>query len=165
MTEQPDLVTMLEAQRREAVKLRFEVTPLPITATVPQVLASLLDVRQRLDRVEELLGQAVRVRAAVHRQRALDQAAADDDWDTAVTAARAAPVTRGDEYSSARERAAAANLSTMSARRTARRSVELAQRCDEAVDLIRLSHRGLGDIRQDHLAILRALQFETTLDR
>jgi hypothetical protein len=161
-----DLVTTLDQFVNEARDLRTGIPTMPGTQAAPhEVHEYLLDVRRRLDRVEHLLATASRVRAHARRFAARDAQAAEDDWDDAVLKVRSAPVRRGDEFSSARERAAEANLASMTARRTARDSAENAALADECVEVLRLIHRGLDGVRHDTLTLLRLLQFESHLER
>lgn len=137
---------------------------LPGPHTSPQdVLNCLLDVRQRLDRTEELYRLTLMLRNAVHRSWTTHRHAVEDAWDTAATESRKGAVR--DEYSSAKERQAMTNLAVLDLRRSERELGDAARVADEHVETIRLMHRGLADIRQDVLAILRAQQFESTLDR
>lgn len=155
----------LETFIEEARALR-EVDPMPDTQAPPhEVHTYLLDVRRRLDRIEQILALATRARAHAKRQAATATAAADDDWDAAVTRLRNQPVRRGDEYSSARERAAEANLECLSARKNARSATDALSHADELLDVVRLLHKGLDGIRQDTLTTLRLVQFESHLER
>src|SRR6188768_2354030 len=89
----------------EALVLRAGAGFPPIDGGPSDILPSLIDVRQRLDRVEELLRSALVVRANVAADHDLAKAEADDAFDTEITAARSG---RGDgEFTTARERHAA----------------------------------------------------------
>lgn len=95
---------------------------------------------------------------------------AEDAWDRASQLvreqARNIPVTRrSDEFLTGKERAADTNLAVLDQRIAARQAADLAHTCDEAVDVLRLSHRGLDGVRQDLLTILRTLAFESHLER
>jgi hypothetical protein len=137
---------------------------LPVSATASQeLLACLLDVRQRLDRMEELLASALQLRSLSAKQHTAARIIADDAWDQAATVARQSAVR--DEYSSAKERTAATNLEVLDLRRAERRTDQLARDCVDAVTFLRLRYDGLAGIRQELLALIRARQFETTLDR
>jgi len=161
-----DLADRLNTHLTEAILLRGELPPMPGTQAAPhEVHEHLLDVRRRLDRVEHLLALGLRVRAMAHRGVARSTADAEEAWDDAILRVRSAPVRRGDEYSSARERAAEANLATIEARRAVRAAQDAASHCDEAVDVLRTLHRGLDSVRQDTLAVLRLMQFESHLER
>lgn len=160
-----EIISALAEFVRESLELRV-LAEMPVTDSAPaEVLGSLRDVRRRLDRTEEILARAVRLKARAHRAATLANASADDAWDQAIRRTRAAPIQAGGEYSSARERHAEANLAILDLRHAARRATDLAHHCDEAVDVIRLAHRGLEGARQDTLAVLRAYAFESHLER
>lgn len=159
-----DLVQVLTGYVREVLDLRMG-AELPATVAPADALASLQDIRRRIDRAEELHSRAIRVRARAHRAAHAADAEADDAWDQAIKRVRGQPVTPGGEYASARERHAAANLDIIDLRHTARRARETAHHCDEALDVIRLAHRGLDGVRQDALAVLRTYAFESHLER
>lgn len=161
----PEIRDRLDAYLREALELRFAGEHPNPGAGPAAVLASLLDVRVRLDRVEELLVQTLRIRARARSAADHAEAVAADAWDRSVDGARSAPVVRGDEYSSAKERYAAANLAVLDLRIAGRSAQDLAGACESAVDVLRLTHRGLEGVRHDYLAIIRSQQFESTLDR
>lgn len=148
----------------ESHELRGGAT-LPHPDAGPKELAdALLDIRARLDRVEYLLQHAMRIRnAARHRATALRQIA-DDAWDKAITAQRNTPVRR-DDYATGKERHAEANLAVMTDLRAARDAEAVHASCADSVELLRLHHRGLADMRQDVLALLRVFQFESNLER
>ncbi len=161
-----EIPAVLDEYLSEAQDLRTSLPPMPDTQAAPaEVHDYLLDVRRRLDRMEHLLATAVRVRGRVRRAAANATHQADDDWDEAILKVRAAPVRRHDEYSSAKERSAEANLATMTARRAARAAADLASTCDEAAEVLRLLHNGLDNVRRDTLTVLRLVQFESHLER
>lgn len=148
----------------EAKQLRDGLPAMPDTHAAPyEVHDYLLDVRRRLDRVEHLLGAAARVRSAARGFATRAGYEADDEWDAAIVKINNRPVVR--EFSSARERAAEANLATLDARRRARESAAYLAIADDAVESLRLIHRGLDGVRHDTLTILRLVQFESHLER
>lgn len=154
----------------EAVILRFD-TPSPsFDADPAEILTALQDVRRRLDRVEELYANSMRVKAQAQRDRAVCQALADDAWDTAITGARTgrrtvAVINTRDEFVSAKERDAEANLATVEHRRKARQADDAYTAIAANVEVLRTIHRGLDSVRHDLLTVLRTLAFESTLDR
>lgn len=154
---------ILDEYSNESIALRMAAKLPGAHATTETLLDCLLDIRQRLDRVEELYGNALRLRVEAHRQHTACRIVADDAWDAAAVGQRQSAVR--DEYSSAKERTAATNLEVLDLRRAERKAEQLVRVCDAAVELIRLRHRGLADVRQDVLQIIRARQFESTLDR
>lgn len=151
----------------EARELRSTLPPMPDThASVADMHDYLLDVRRRMDRIEYIVGLVARIRAAVKRLAVSTGEAADDAWDEAIVAVRNKPVRRAnEEYSSARERAAEANLDIFAIRREARNAAENLAHADEALDAVRLIHRGLDGVRHDTLTVLRLVQFESSMER
>lgn len=160
-----DIPTVLASYIEETQTLTRG-TALPTGVPAPAAVIELLaDARQRLDRVEALLAAVIRIRARAHRAANAAKADASDAWDKAAMRRRASSVQRGDEFYSARERDAEANLASLDLIHTHRRAAELAHHCDEAHDVIRLHHRGLDSFRQDLHAVMRAMTFEHHLER
>ena len=156
----------LEALIVEALELRFA-GKLPVAPAAPTtVLDALIDTRARLDRIEELLGRCLRLRAVAAQTHAMAVATADDAWDVVIHRLRTAPVSAGaNEYSTKGERHAEANLATLDLRHAVRTAAERLHHCDKAVDVIRLAHRGLDGVRSDLHTWLRSAAFESHLDR
>jgi len=161
---QDDIGVFLDHAGTEAIKLRAGAV-LGGSNEPAYLAVDLREVRGRQDRIEELLRNAVRLRARVQRAAQLTQHRLDDATDQALHTNRTASVTPLGEYSSARERTAEANLATIDLRVAARDAHQLAHRCDETVDVLRLTHRGLDGVRQDIHALLRASAFESHLER
>jgi hypothetical protein len=149
----------------EALKLRFDVHMPSVGASPEQLSESLLDVRRRLDRVEDLVGRSVLLTAACRQGYLALKADADDDWDQALVRQRKTPVGHNDEFAAAKERYALATMDVLDKRRIERSARELADHAVAATEVLKLSLRGLSETRQDLLGLLRHIQFETTLDR
>lgn len=160
-----DLDQFVSTMINEVLTLRTTVQWPSLEAGPSELLHFLLDIRKRQDRVEEIFSSVVRLRSRAQRVSSIADAVVEDAWDKAAVKRRGAGVQRGDEFSSARERHAEANLDVLDLRHAARQAAQQAQLADEAVDVIRLAHRGLDGVRQDVLTVLRALQFETHLER
>lgn len=161
-----DIAAILHGYVTEARTLRAGLDPLPGSESAPaDIVEYLRNVRARIDRVEHLLTTTVVLRGRAVRVATARTQDADDDWDEAIVRVRSAPVRRNDEYSSARERNAEANLATLEARRVAREAAEFQHLCEEAVEALRLIHRGLDGVRHDTLTVLRLAQFESHLER
>lgn len=158
-----ELSGLLDDYRAEVIELRMGAVLPGAYASTQDLLDSLLDVRQRVDRVEEILGNVLRLRATAALKHTAIRIQVDDAWDEAAVRQRASSVR--DEYSSAKERTAATNLEVLDLRRIERVADGVTRRCDEAVEFIRLRYRGLTDVRQDLLTIIKARQFESSLDR
>lgn len=160
-----ELRNALTTMVAEALDLRFGGKIPAAGASLAEIEDALLDIRRRLDRIEELLGRAIRAKARAARAAALATHTADDAWDKAIHGQRTAPVMRGGEYSSAKERHAEANLATMTERIAARNAADLVAVCDEAAEVLRLAWRGMDGARQDLLALMRSTAFESHLER
>jgi hypothetical protein len=136
---------------------------MPYAEAAPQVvLDSLLEARWKADRVENLHVQALQIRAQVARMANSLRAQADDAWTTALVKARSA---RRAEFEGPRERYADADLASLTEKRDARKADDLLSLADEVSDVIRVSFRGLNEVIQDHRTWLRALQFQTYLEK
>jgi len=127
------------------------------------LLEVLVDVRSRLDQVEEFLTQLTRLRGAARRATRQAKDAADDGWNASVTGGQRR---RGDFGEAApRERYAQADLAVLDQRREERRMAHRASVADEAVELTQLAYRGLSDTRRDLHVLLRAIEIENSLER
>lgn len=152
---------------KEALDLRFAQrggeSLVPDQGSSP-VLNGLLSVRARLDRLEELLASATRARGRAARATAIAKAVSDDAWDS-QSQVELQRTQRHGEFVAPRERYANSNLETLNQKRDFRAAERLQHCADEAYEVIRLVYRGLDGVRQDHLAVIRALSFESHLER
>ncbi len=130
-----------------------------------RILDTLLQVRVRVDRVEELFGRLLTARGQISRAAQHKRSEVSDAFDTALTRQRKSPVSLDADFLGAKERYAMANLEVLEARHKLRDLDEIASTADTIVEVARLNYRGLTDLRHDLLTMLRAAQFETTLDR
>ena len=127
------------------------------------LLEVLVDVRSRLDQVEEFLTQLTRLRGAARRATRQAKDAADDGWNASVTGGQRR---RGDFGEAApRERYAQADLAVLDRRREERRMAYRVSVAEEAVELTQLAYRGLSDTRRDLHVLLRAIEIEHSLER
>jgi hypothetical protein len=158
-----DLKTRLEVWTTEVVELRFQEGDNPDPTDSPQeTLLKLQRVRQRVDRVEEILLSVTRVKGAAHRQAAISKALYDDRWDQAANEAARSPVRQ--EYQGPRERYAQFNLTALVEKHKSRQDENTCMTVDTAYDVVKLASSGLNGLRQDLLTVLRALQFQSTLE-
>lgn len=148
----------------EAMTLRAEASFPPAGADTHTLWTSLQDTRQRLDRVEELLVQVLRIHGRAHRHGLSSAATAKEAWSRAVRAIATAPSIRGPEFQGPRERYAEADLVTLEDQRAALAAELLVAEAVEAREVLRTLHRGLDGLRQDHVTALRAFQFATSLE-
>jgi hypothetical protein len=127
------------------------------------LLEVLVDVRSRLDQVEEFLTQLTRLRGAARRAARQAKDVADDAWNASVTGGQRR---RGDFGEAApRERYAQADLAVLDRRREERRMAYRVSFAEEAVELTQLAYRGLSDTRRDLHVLLRAIEIENSLER
>jgi len=124
---------------------------------------SLLRVRARLDRVDELLAKATR---AKHRaSRALEEARweASNAWNKASTSNNTN--SRFQDYSTGKERDAVATLATFDLQREVHRLTRMVDVTVEAWTVIKQLYWSMDSLRNDHVSVLRNIQFESSLDR
>lgn len=160
-----DIKAVCDGIIEEALDLRFG-AKIPVHPAAPStILETLLDVRARLDRVDELLAKALRMHSAVQEALTVATAEYDDAWDQEITRLKNSPVRQGSEYTTAKERHAEANLATLNLRFKVRSTERVARHCQSAVDLVRLTNRGLESVRQDLRTWLDGLRYESHLDR
>lgn len=163
-------LTKVEEQILEWVKtaldMRYQTQPeyLGPDSGPQEVLKSLLSVRARLDCTEELMSRVIRARGRVSRAMAAAKAVAEDAWDSQVKVEREKSSRHG-EFEAPRERYANANLETLNQKRDLRAAERLMSSVDEAHAVIQLVYRGLDGVRQDHLAILRTMQYQSHLEQ
>jgi hypothetical protein len=157
-----DVRATLTTYLDEVLSLRFGYQPPKPGQPLSTHLDTLLDVRQRLDRIEELLVRAVQVRGVARRKAEHATAVADDAFDKAIHNAR---LGAAGEFTSAKERTAEANLDSLDTRREARSANLLAEYCDQHVELLKLTHRGLDSARHDLLTTMRVFHVESALER
>jgi len=162
------LADELEVLVTEAVELRFGARSFPEDVQIHPDLVQLilLDARKRLDRMEELLVTAIRVRGRARGAASARQNEVDDEWARAIDRSRKdARRTSGNDYSGAKERYAEADLAVLELRIKQRQAQAFADQAQVAYDVVRVCHRGLDTLRGDCVAYLRSLQFESSLER
>lgn len=130
-----------------AIKLRFEFKYPEFGAEAIELHRALVSVQQSLTMLEELLGSAVGLKASLDRKTAHARMVWQEAWDRAISK----PTKRITltEYATGKEKAAEANLASLSEARELRKQEELQSLGAEAVDVIRLHYYGLDKIRQD----------------
>lgn len=162
------MADQLESLVTEAVTLRFGARDFPEDTQIHPDLVQLilLDTRKRLDRVEELLVTAIRVRGRARGVASNRQNEVDDEWARAIDVARKDHRrAAGTDYSGAKERYAEADLAVLDLRIKQRQAQTFADQAQTAYDVVRVCHRGLDTLRGDCVAYLRSLQFESSLER
>lgn len=135
--------------------------PLPLTEM-------LVTVRARMDAIEVLQDEIIAFRTRARVLLKESEAAVDDKWAERVVQP---PSTRrrasfdGTFDTAPRERYAQADLAVLEDRRKARRRDRVMDACNDAVDRVRVTYRGLDGVRMDLHAMLRGLSVETRLER
>lgn len=156
-----DVLTTVQEWVKQALELRYSRTLPAVEEGLQGSLHALLDCRQALDRVEELLSKAQRLRAELSRQENAARTLYDDAWDqrsreTAKTAR---------EYVSAKERHADISLDVMALAISARQKATLLSHVDEAESVIRLTHRGLDGLRMDIHRMMGAYSHQSYVEQ
>jgi hypothetical protein len=152
---------------QEALELRYgSESEIPAYGSDPQVVfESLLDTRRKIDRVEGILASVEQANGRVDRMLAVTEFARDAAWDEALKANRKAGIRGGgSDFQGPRERYADANLATLKERRDAHEIDVLSRSAKTAATVVRQCLRGLNGVREDHLAILRAMNIGTRLE-
>jgi uncharacterized protein (DUF1800 family) len=140
--------------------------PVPAADEDPREVHRLLreDLRSRLDRAEVLMAQMARYRRRARRGAARLKAEADDAYDTELAELAKKAVRL--EYQSVHDRIAMAKVASSPQRREARAAERLADRVDEAEEVMKGMFFGLRDVRRELLATLeKFLPFESSLER
>ncbi len=169
MSALADLCEQLEHYTDEVLELRYSAAGdpsgapgLPDSGTpLDDVLVSLVATRRRIDRVEELLSEAVLARGRIRRLTDHVEAQASNAWDEAVTTD---PRISSGSFVAPKEKYAQANLATMSLRRQVVEAKAALSRADDAVEIIRQAHRGLDSLRYDHVVMIRAATVLNSLE-
>lgn len=129
--------------------------------SVDGILASLLRVRKRLDRVEELLSTLIRYRGKLRREVEVLEAAAQEVWDETLVND---PRLNARDFVAPKERYAHANLASMTQRRQVLKAKDAENRADTAYEVVRQAHKGLDALRYDHVILLRAATLMSSLE-
>lgn len=119
-------------------------------------------VRQRADRVDELLAKVTRAKGRAKRAQDQAQFSAELAYDEAM---RDNAANRRAEFVTAKEKHADAALDSLEQRRLAHHAARLVSVTAEAYDVVNQVHWQLDAIRKDTRSTLHALQFEASLER
>jgi hypothetical protein len=158
-----DIDPLVQPWLAEVSMLRGEVRELvPEHGDMPdKAYRALLAVRAALDRVEEILSNAVALRSGAEMSARDKADLAATELDRAIVARSA----RARDFESARERIAAASIDVIQYTQQARAAQKLADQAISVEARIRLAHRGLDATRSDMTAVLRHLAWESSMDR
>lgn len=146
----------------ECQELRFSVSAGDYGDHITTIHKNLVEVRQALDRVEEVYANVIRAKGRIDQAVANRLAARDDKWDDAARdphkafkLADPAP----------RERYAHYNLMAMTATKSLREAEKLQRLAKTTLEVVKLFHDGLNNIRWTLDARLRSTNIETRLER
>jgi hypothetical protein len=156
LTTQNQLQDNLVQYIEDTIAFRFEAVIPNFQADAVEIHSALIDTQDRLSRIERLLSNAVRVKAAADRKVAMFKMNYQEQWDRAIVKVNSRPTLN--EYATGKEKAAEANLATLEVQRQLRREEELQSFANEAVDVIKLHYYGLDKVRQD---LRKRLDLET----
>lgn len=131
-------------------------------ADAQEVMHFLRRVRVRSDRVDFLLSRTTQAKARAKRAQEHAQFQADLAFDTA---AQQNGANRRQEFVTAMERKADANLDSLEQRRMAHHAARLVSITTEVHEVVNQVHWQLDAIRKDLRSTLHALQFESGLER
>ena len=133
----------------------------PVESGLDVVLASLLRVRKRLDRVEELLSTLIRVRGRYRVSAEVIEAQYQQAWDDALTSD---PRLQAREFVAPREKYAHADLAAFTQKRTLLKAKDSLAQIEDGVEQVRLAHKGLDSLRYDHVVLIRAATVMSSLE-
>jgi hypothetical protein len=136
----------------------------PLGSGPEEYRAALIEARGKLDRVEEILGQTLRMRGGMQRRAVQCEQAAEDRWNQLADEARRTGHTSRD-YEGAKERYASFTVRCMDEIRMARQWRLAADLAADLVERARTTHFGLKDVRGELIEHLRAFVLESNLDR
>lgn len=154
----------MDSWTEQSIILRQFEVPLA-TAPPADVLERLVEVRGKLDGLEEIYSQAIALRGTVRRG---DNAAKDkerDAWDEEYQRRKQAGRFHDSDYKSGREKEAEINLAIRPVRLSSREIRDLLDAMNEVLDRLRVKYFALRDIREELLQRGRAVTFESHLDR
>jgi hypothetical protein len=150
-----EIITQAQVCRAEITKLY------PAKGATPgEVVESLQAIRPWLDELETLVVALRRYRSVSERALATAKSAAEDRWDQAARGKGGSVRDAGP-----RERYAHFNLESFEERRTQREAEALHSETTAAFDAVQAMFRGAESIRHDLHVLIRAAQFESSLER
>lgn len=131
----------------DVLSTRFDFVIPRFDASVAVLEGATLDLTERLTKLESLLSQAIRAKAALDRSTTLLRLEYQAKWDSAISGRGKRPTFN--DYASGKEKAAEANLATFEEQKKLNAVEQDLAFANEAVDIARLHYYGLDKIRQD----------------
>jgi hypothetical protein len=120
-----------------------------------------MDIRAKLDRVEQILVLLTRYRFNCWKSEQDSKWEAEEAWDAAATSTGSS---RARDAYGPRERYAYYNIASLDLQRRHRSMSEMYKRVDAAIEAVRIIHRGLESVRQDYHMAMRSVSIETRLE-
>ncbi len=142
-----ELQEKLTKYLEEAIALRFEFTNPEFGDGPVELHHSLVAIQTSLTGLEDYLSKSMRAKSMLERKLNSAKMKHQESWDTAIVKTLNRPTLS--EYSTGKERAAEANLATLTQAIALRQLEEVKSFADEAVEIIRLHYYGLDKVRQD----------------
>jgi hypothetical protein len=142
-----------------------QVRPPGIDAMPHEIVATMIQIRANLDRMQELLTAAQLRRHGAQAQFRADEQAAQTVWDQAATKPRGVRLGNSDSFEGPRERYSQFNLVALEARMKAMETQREFEGWDVCYRATQSYYRNLDGARLDLHARLRAMQFESSLER
>jgi hypothetical protein len=163
-TEAPALTGARQALK-EIISLR-EFPRLPAGVGLQEIVDALVDLRARIDRVDELVNVIGQLRSRVKADSLERDFVAEQAWNQSVSAQKpSGGVIWGDSSSAPRERYATASLETLPLQRDRLATAKLLVSMDSLHESARTFQYGLNGYRSDLSTRLRAVQFLMTLEQ
>lgn len=147
MTSNQELQTNLEQYIEDTIEARFDFAVPGFDAGPVELHRALVEVQEVLTVIERFLSNSVRAKAALDRKQASVKMVWQEAWDRALSNSNK-KLSFGD-YTTGKEKASEANLSTLNEARSLRQIEEVQSFAHEAVEVIRLHYYGLDKVRQD----------------
>lgn len=147
MNAQETLQNQLSEYIEKTLELRYSIQVPSYDTDFVEVHRIMLKSQELLSAIEQYLSKAIRAKAAADRKIFVARMAYQEGWDRAIIKVNSRPTLN--EYASAKEKAAEANLATLEHARVLRKAEELQSFAAEAADVIRLHYYGLDKVRQD----------------
>lgn len=161
MTDFPDLDPKLASMVTEAASHRWDVKIDDIGDSPSELYEGIVKLRGHQDRIEQIVVDLMRLRGRVSQAVSDRKALVDDGWDNEVVGATTFKISDP----APRERYAHYNLKVMSKTVELRKAQKALGDVETALEIVRMYHRGIDSTRREFEARIRALTYETRLER
>jgi hypothetical protein len=158
--DEPDLDEFLDEVFVETTKLRYKGVKVTSASTLNDVMNEQIEVKSRLDVIEDYLLRLWRLRERARRAVSAAKAIRTDKWDKAIVGESTGMKTRLGDFQTGKERESNANLSVLEFTREVRVLEEQESKVHEAYEYVRTIQFGLNATRQDLRDMVRTFQPE-----